>query len=123
MTIPIFHWLASLFYFQSCQEVTPKASILDWRGKGLSVRAISLKTGVSEGVVRRIVGKLDPIQVRRSRQGRATIAQEISGLPIAWKEKIARWRELTGRSEATFWRDLKRAVGPAAAPPSPSDGT
>jgi len=64
-----------------------------------------MQVGVSERVVRRVVGKVD--QARRRRQ-QEEAAREIDGQPLSWPEKVARWREQTGLGETTFYRVLKR---------------
>ena len=65
-------------------------------------------TGSTQGVVRRIVGKLDPEEVQEARQCQMDTARQIDGLPISWPEKVARWEEQTGQSGATLWRVLKK---------------
>ena len=78
------------------------------RENGLSVSKIAEMTGIAHGVVRRIVGKLDPAEVQKARQRQADTARQIDSLPIRWPEKIARWKEQTGQSSATLWRVLKK---------------
>ena len=60
------------------------------------------------GVVRRIVGKLDPAEVQAARQRQMETARRIGRMPISWPEKIALWKEQTGQCSATFWRVLKK---------------
>lgn len=81
------------------------------RGNGLSVSKIAEMTGIAYGVVRRIVGKLDPAEVQKARQRQADTARQIDSLPIPWPEKIARWKEQTGQCAATLWRVLKKTRG------------
>jgi hypothetical protein len=76
------------------------------RTGGLSLSKIAEQTGSTVAVVRRIVGKVDQ-EARRERQ--EAIAGRIDAEPLAWDEKVARWRAETGQCEATFWRVLKRA--------------
>jgi hypothetical protein len=56
-------------------------------------------------VVRRIVGKVDQ-EARRQRQEETV--QRIDGEPLAWGEKVARWKAETWQCEVTFWSALKR---------------
>jgi hypothetical protein len=58
--------------------------------------------------VRRIVGKLDPEERERRRQDQEATAARINAGPGAWSEKVRQWEASTGRSEATFWRVLRR---------------
>ncbi len=81
---------------------------MELREKGLSVSKIAKLTGTADGVVRRIVGKLDPTEVQKARQRQIDQARQIDSLPISWPEKIARWKEQTGQSSATLWRVLKK---------------
>jgi hypothetical protein len=66
---------------------------------------VAEEVGVSESVVRRVVGKVDR---ETKRQKQEDIARQIDGEALSWPEKVARWKEQTGRSETTFWRALKR---------------
>ena len=104
----VFHWIASLFYLQSCYEPTPIELIRQLRQNGLSVSKIAELTGSTQGVVRRVVGKLNPTEVEEARQHQGETARQIDSLPISWSEKVARWKDQTGQSEATLWRVLKK---------------
>jgi hypothetical protein len=100
--------IASLFYLQSYYEPTPIDFIKQLRQSGHSVSKIADLTGTPQGVVRRIVGKLDPAEVQEARQRQMDTARRIDRMPISWPEKIALWKEQTGQSSATLWRVLKK---------------
>jgi ribosomal protein S18 acetylase RimI-like enzyme len=106
MDTSVFHFVASLFtwtvVFRKC---TPIDEIRPLRGEGLSLADIAEHTGVTVTIVRRVVGKLDHAARRKEQEG---IARQIDSEPVAWHEKVGRWKQQTGQSEATFWRVLKR---------------
>jgi hypothetical protein len=66
---------------------------------------VAERAGTTVSKVRRIVGKLDQAGQRRQQE---ETARAIDALPVAWGEKVKRWKEQTGQSEATFWRVLQR---------------
>jgi hypothetical protein len=66
---------------------------------------VAEQAGVSESVVRRVVGKVD--REARQREQEET-ARQIDCEALSWPEMVARWKEQTGQSETTFWRALKR---------------
>jgi hypothetical protein len=81
------------------------AEIRQLRSEGLTLAGVAELTGVTVAVVRRVAGKLDHAARRKQQED---IALQIDNEPVTWHEKVARWKEQTGRSEATFWRVLKR---------------
>jgi hypothetical protein len=72
------------------------------------VAEIARRTEATPAVVRRVVGKLDPQTVADRRRVQERAAHSIDADPLPWSEKVKRWREQTGQSEATFWRVLRR---------------
>lgn len=102
----VFHFTASLFGSSvTFRNSTPEEQIRQLRNEGLTIAEIVAQVGVSERVVRRVVGK---VERTARRQEREEIAREIDGEAISWVEKVARWREQTGLSETSFWRALRR---------------
>jgi hypothetical protein len=73
---------------------------------------------VTVATVRRIVGKLDPAAKERRCREQEETARRINAGPGSWSDKVQRWKAETGRSEATFFRILKRmdGRGPEARP-------
>jgi hypothetical protein len=59
-------------------------------------------------VVQQVVGKLDPQAGADRRRVQEATARRIDAEPLPWSEKVKRWTEQTGQSEATFWRVLRR---------------
>lgn len=113
MGIAQFHFTASVFggTADSCHAYPnsfPDEEIRRLRDNGCFVGEISKKTGVPVSVVRRIVGKLDPVAKQARAAQQAETAHRINASPGSWAEKVRMWQEATGQSEATFWRLLKK---------------
>lgn len=62
-------------------------------------------------MVRRIVGMLDPADKERWRKEQEATAGRINAQTESWPEKVRRWRDETGQSEATLFRIIKRING------------
>jgi hypothetical protein len=108
-----FHLLASLFGVEvRLHGDSPDVQILQLRSIGLSVAEIARQTETSPTVVRRIVGKLDPQAAADRRRTQVEIARCIKSEPLTWFQKVKRWKEETGQSEATFRRVLRRCGNP-----------
>jgi hypothetical protein len=102
----VFHFLTSLFPSSvTLRKCTPADQIRQLYAKGLSLVKVAAQAGVSERVVRRVVGNVDR---EAKRQKQEEIARQIDGEALSWPEKVAGWTEQTGQSETTFWRALKR---------------
>jgi hypothetical protein len=71
----------------------------------MSLAEVAERTGTTVAIVRRIVGRLDRAGIR---QRQDEIAKRIARESLPWSEKVARWKDETGQSEATLWRVLKR---------------
>src|SRR5262249_46295309 len=101
-----FHFVSSLFgWTVTFRKCTPVDHIRQLRGEGLSLAEIADRTGATMSVVRRLVGKVDRSSSRNEQE---EMARQIDQEPLPWHEKVARWKEKTGQSEATFWRVLQR---------------
>jgi hypothetical protein len=96
---------------------TPEEEIRQLRSSDLSVAEIARQTRTTAGVVRRVVGKLDPQAVADQRRHQEETARRIDSEEATWPEKVARWTAETGQSGATFWRVLKRCCETASAVP------
>ena len=90
------------------RKFTPTDEIRQLRAEGFSFAKIALKVSVSDSVIRRICGKLDPAVVEAHRRRQDEIANRIDGEPVSWGEKLRRWTAETGQCGATFIRVLKR---------------
>jgi hypothetical protein len=81
------------------------------RSQGRSLAEIAEQTGSTATIVRRIVGKVDPVQERERRRFQEEVALRIDTEPLTFNEKVARWKAEIGQNGATFWPILKRARG------------
>ena len=61
--------------------------------------------------VRRIAGKLDPVEKERRRKKQEATAARIDARSESWPEKVRRWTAETGQSGATLYRIIKRIKG------------
>jgi hypothetical protein len=84
---------------------TPVEQIRQLRASGLSLAEVAERAGTTVAIVRRVAGKLDREAIRRHQE---ETAQRIDAEDLTWGEKVAKWQEETGQSEATFWRVLQR---------------
>jgi hypothetical protein len=66
---------------------------------------VAERTGTTVSKVRHIVGKVDKAGQRRRQE---ETARAIDALPLAWGEKLERWKQQTGQSETSFWLVLQR---------------
>jgi hypothetical protein len=78
------------------------------RAEGLSLAEVAKQAQSTPAVVRRIVGRLDPLAEEARRKAQVKVARRIDALPLPWLEKAKLWTEETGQSGTTFWRVLKR---------------
>ena len=92
----------------SFRKITPEQEIRQLRAEGLSVAKIAIRVNVSDSVVRRLCGKLDPAVAEAHRRRQDEIAQRIDAMPICWGEKVRLWIAETGQCGATLFRVLKR---------------
>ena len=81
------------------------------RAEGCAVAEIARRTGTTVSEVRRIVGKLDPVEKERRRQEQEATAARINSRSEPWAEKVRRWKAETGQSGATLFRIIKRIEG------------
>jgi hypothetical protein len=103
----LFHFVASLFPSSvTLRKCTPADQIRQLHAEGVPLVKVAEQAGVSESVVRRVVGRVDREARQREQE---EIAGKIDSQALSWPEKVARWREQTGQSETTFWRALKRS--------------
>lgn len=108
---PFFHLVASAFSLEVLfGQHTPEDRIRELRGQGLSVSEVAKTTGTTSGVVRRIVGKLDPSHEAQRRIEQETTAKRIEAEGGTWSEKVKKWEQATGTTGTTFWRVLKRCA-------------
>ncbi len=86
---------------------TPREKIKQLREHGHSLQAIADATGTTVAIVRKIVGTTDGGKAKLKEQ--EATARRIEAEGGTWTEKVKKWKKATGKSEATFWRVLRRA--------------
>ena len=95
----------------ACPKDTPVDQIRQLRAESHSVAEIARRTGATVAEVRRIVGKLDPVEKERRRKEQEATAARINARSESWPEKVRRWTAETGQSETTLFRIIKRIKG------------
>jgi hypothetical protein len=86
----------------------PEEEIRRLRQEGHSLAEVANRTETTIRRVRRLVGKVDQAAARQRQED---VARSIDAEDLTWGEKVKKWKEQTGQSEATFWRVLQRIKG------------